>query len=282
MTADADSARISPTAHYTSYVWFLHGLSHPALTTWLGATLHAALVPLNDAYDRLADHPGLDSMLLARHRVIDHLLQTEVAAGRVGQVLEVAAGLSGRGYRFTHTFPELRYVEADLPDMVAYKRRALERAGLRGRDHTVVEIDALEDTGPASLPAVAAAHLDPARGTALVTEGLLGYFERATVEAMWRRFAAALRGFPRSLYLADLHLAADVTGLWAAEAFRTGLSLFARGAVHVDFETAEDTVAALRAAGFREAALHRPGDVASVDVPDRARRHLVCMIEARA
>jgi hypothetical protein len=43
--ATGDSNRISPTAHYTSYVWFRHGMSHETLTSRMGRTLSAALVP---------------------------------------------------------------------------------------------------------------------------------------------------------------------------------------------------------------------------------------------
>src|SRR5687768_12863247 len=114
-----DSSRISPTAHYTSYVWFRHGMSHPALATPLGARLHMALRPMNLVYGRVSKRPNLDMMLLARHRVIDKLLEKEIVEGRVGQVIEIAAGLSARGLRFARRFPQIRYLEADLPAMAA-------------------------------------------------------------------------------------------------------------------------------------------------------------------
>ena len=40
------SETISPTAHYTGYVWARNGLSHPALTTNEGRVLFQALHPL--------------------------------------------------------------------------------------------------------------------------------------------------------------------------------------------------------------------------------------------
>ena len=146
-----DGSRISPTAHYTADVWVRSGLSDPALSTRLGAVLHAALAPLNETYGRLSDRPNLDAMLVARHRALDALLQRAIAAGRVGQVVEIAAGLSGRGCRFARRFPDLRYVETDLPDMAAHKRRVLDEAGLRGANHEVRELDALASAGPASV-----------------------------------------------------------------------------------------------------------------------------------
>lgn len=274
-----DGVRIGPTAHYTAWVWYANGLSHPALATSLGAVLHAALVPMNEFYSRFTSQPNLDMMLLARHRVLDHLLARAIDDGRVGQVLEVAAGLSGRGFRFARRYPGLRYVETDLPDMAAHKRRLLDGAGLRRRGLDVLPLDALADHGPTSVAAVAAS-LDPTCGTAIVTEGLLGYFDRPTVSAMWHRFASALDAFPHGLYLSDLNLAGDLGGMRTAAVFRALLSAFARGRVHLHFGSARAAAAALRAAGFGTARLHRPETVRGVDLPGGRRRHVVRVIEA--
>src|SRR5689334_1298630 len=101
------SARISPTAHYTCEVWVRNGLSDPAFATREGSTLHKLLLPLN-AGSRALGGPTIDGMLLARHRLIDHLLETEIEAGTVTQVIEVAAGLSPRGWRMSRRYPALR------------------------------------------------------------------------------------------------------------------------------------------------------------------------------
>ena len=276
-----DSARISPTAHYTSFVWFQHGMSHPALATRLGRVLHAALRPMNAAYERFAERPNLDMMLLARHRVLDHLLARAIESGEVEQVLEVAAGLSPRGTTFARRYPVLRYVEADLPDMAADKRARLARAGLLRAGHEVVALDALADEGEGSVAGVCARHFDPARGTAIVTEGLLGYFDGPAVDGMFRRFARTLAGFPRGLYLSDLALRDELAGMRAARGFRLLLSLFARGRVHIHFADAAEARASLEDAGFGQAALHLPEAFPELDVPVRARRHVVRLLEAR-
>ena len=281
MSNSNDSSRISPTAHYTAQVWFRYGMSHPELATPLGRKLHAALWPMNAAYVKFSRRPNLDMMLLARHRAIDFLLEREIAAGRVTQVVEVAAGLSPRGMTFTRRFPDLRYVEADLPDMVAHKRGALDRVG-RGPKHDVVEIDALADTGATSIGAVVRANLDPARGgVAIVTEGLIGYFARPDVEGMWRRFAAALRGFPTGVYFSDLNMSGDLSGMHSARVFRRLLQVFARGKVHLHYEDADQAQGALHGAGFRDVRIHKPGDFPEVDFPGRERQHVVRVIEAR-
>jgi O-methyltransferase involved in polyketide biosynthesis len=273
------SARISPTAHYTGQVWFKNGLSDPAFATAEGERLHKLLWALN-AGSRALGGPTIDGMLLARHRLIDHLLETAIEAGEVRQVIEVAAGLSPRGWRMTRRYPELRYVEADLPAMAARKREILGRAAPVGAGHEVVEIDALADAGPTSIAAIAE-RLDPARGAAIITEGLLGYFPGDAVVKMWRRFAAVLRRHPHGLYLADLTLRADARGVSSA-VFRAAISTFVRGNVYTDFDDEAQATRELEIAGFARATLHRPLEFSHLigDVePAGARR--VRIIDAR-
>src|SRR5262245_6754366 len=115
-----DSTRISPTALFTSYVWFAHGMSHQALTFPLGKMAYQAFRPFDRAYAALG-RANLEMMLLARHKLIDAYLEAAIAEG-VSQVLEIAAGYSPRGWRMTSRHPELAYIEADLPHVAAEKR----------------------------------------------------------------------------------------------------------------------------------------------------------------
>jgi O-methyltransferase involved in polyketide biosynthesis len=280
--ASADTSRISPTAHYTGYVWYRNGLSHPALRTRTGWALFQALRPMNAAY-RVAGAPTLEAMLLARHRVIDHLLGEAIEGGRVGQVIEIAAGLSPRGLRFASRYRDrgLVYVEGDLPGMRARKQAALASANEPTGDHHLVELDALADDGSQSLAAVAARLLDPAVGTAVITEGLLPYFSPEAVVGMWERFARVLGGFPAGLYLSDLHLEGETMGVRGARVFQALLSAFARGQVHVYFGAETDAEAALTEAGFGRATLHRAGAFADRLGLDRGHGDgLVRVIEA--
>src|SRR3954447_24555694 len=181
---------IGPTAFYTGEVWARHGMSHPELSRVEGRVMHAMTAP-TFLVSRALGGPTLDGMLLGRHRVIDAMLEEAIAEGRVGQVLEVAAGMSPRGWRFTERHPDLLYVEADLPDMAARKRAALERIG-RPPTHRAVDIDALADGGPLSLDAVADG-LDDDQGLAIITEGLLSYLPRDAVLKLWSSFAQTIK-----------------------------------------------------------------------------------------
>lgn len=274
------AANVSPTAHYTGYVWTRHGLSHPAFATATGRLLYNAARPALALSKRLGG-PTLEGLLLSRHRIIDERLSAAIESGAVSQVIELAAGLSPRGWRYAREYGAgLRYIETDLPAMAARKRRLLSKAGGGGANHEVVAVDAFAESGPDSLAAIAAS-LDRAQGLAIITEGLLNYFPTPAVTGLWARIAEVLAGFPQGLYLSDLHLAGENEG-YAASAFTTMLSAFVRGRVHLHFRTPLDVETALLAVGFTHAELLRPSDRADryLECRDPAAR-LVRVIEAR-
>jgi O-methyltransferase involved in polyketide biosynthesis len=258
-------SRISPTAHYTGYVWARNGLSHPELETPEGRVLFESLrLPM--AASGLLGGGSLEAYLLARHRAIDTRLERAIEEGRVSQVIEVACGLSPRGMRFAERYGDrLTYVEADLPGMVARKRAALRRIGSLSERHRVEEVDALSDD---SLAAVADT-LDPLNGLAIITEGLLGYLEHDAVKGIWRRFARTLKSFRQGTYISDIHIG-ELQNL-QVRVFRVMLSAFVRGRVHLHFGTEHEVVAALREAGFSSADVWRAADVAGTSRDTGAR-----------
>ncbi len=264
MGSAEESARISPTAHYTGYVWCRHGLAPAEWATREGRAMVAFMkVPMMVA--SLTNHGmTLEKMLLQRHRIIDWVLERAVASREVGQIVEVAAGHSGRGLRFARRYPELVYVEGDLPAVVARKRAMLERVGWKpSAHHDVIELDALADRGPQSLFDAVGPRLDRARGTAIVTEGLIGYFARPDLDGMWRRFARFLGGYPAGLYASDCGVASDHRRSPARHAFRRFLGVVARGTVHIHFADEAALRDALAAAGLGRAEVHRPSALAA-------------------
>jgi O-methyltransferase involved in polyketide biosynthesis len=273
------SGAISPTAHYTGETWVRNGLSHPQLATWQGRALHRGLaLPL--AASRAVGGGTLDGLLLARHRIIDSILD-DLIRGGVSQVVEVACGMSPRGWRFTERFGDrLTYIEADLPAMAQRKRDALERMDSLTERHPVVDLDALQEDGPGSLEALVET-LDPAKGLAIITEGLLTYLEDDTVDALWARLATLLGRFDKGVYLSDLRFAKQDRGV-PERAFDVILSAFVRGKVHPyrgDEATAE---AVLHDAGFKEVHLHR-GDrhPAAEEARSDPGAGVICIVDAR-
>jgi O-methyltransferase involved in polyketide biosynthesis len=279
--SSGSSARISPTAHYTAFVWYRNGLSHPALATAQGRAMYRALAPLDRLSERRNGGLGLERFLLQRHRIIDHRLEVALSEGRVGQVLEIACGLSPRGLRVTARRPAVRYVEADLPAMARNKAALLSEHGLWGRDHRVVSVDALSDEGPDALAAVAARELVPGVAAAVITEGLVNYFDAPTVDAMWARIARVLRAQGGGVYLSDIHLTAHAPQGALARTFRAGLGLFARGRTHYGHRDEDDAGSALRQAGFDDVRFHRPREyAASLGVPQTTIPDVQRVVEA--
>jgi O-methyltransferase involved in polyketide biosynthesis len=254
----SSTGRVSPTAHYTGYVWARNGLSDPRLETVEGRVLFETLrVPMS--VSALLGGGTLEAYLLTRHRAIDAQLERAIEEGRVAQVVEVAAGLSPRGLRFSRRYGDrLIYVEADLPEMVGRKRAALERIGSLSERHRVEEVDALRDRGPGSLADLADG-LDTGAGLAIITEGLLGYLDKDDVRDIWRRFAQTLARFKQGTYISDIHMG-ELQNV-RVRAFRVLLSLFVRGRVHLHFGSEQEIVEALKAAGFSSATVRQAASV---------------------
>jgi len=255
------SSRISPTAFYTGAVWLRNGLSDRAFHTVIGSALYAAMWPVN----RLSAAFGgasLEEMLTARHRVIDNQLGQSIESGEISQVIEIAAGLSPRGLRFVRSYPRLTYVEADLAPMAARKRAVLARVGKPVDRHVVVDVDAFAETGPMSVASVCQRSLEPSQGTALITEGLIDYFDTSSVIRLWNTFSSVLGVFPAGLYLADLHFESDLRKVLGSALFRRALNRITRGQQHVYFQNALEAKRALINSGFDNVEIPYASDVA--------------------
>lgn len=271
----AKSEQVSPTAYATGYFWYRHGLSHPALATSQGKRLDrgfGALISVAKALSGIS----LEALMLARHRGIDARLAEAIEDGRIGQVIEIAAGLSPRGWAFSKRYKKkLKYLETDLPAMAATKHRLLDREGLLSKQHQVLTLNALAESGPDSLAALADA-LNPKKGTAIITEGLMNYLSPEQARFVWRNIATTLKRFPNGLYLADAYLMDEQRSAGMA-AFGAALQVFVRGRMHVHYRTEPEAIATLQAAGFGEIALHRAAelpvnaDIASTRGADRVR-----------
>lgn len=280
MAANEGSGAISPTAHYTGETWVRNGLSHPQLATWQGRVLHGTMA-LPNALSRTLGGPSLENLLLARHRIIDALLE-DLIDGGVSQVIEAACGMSPRGWRFSRRYGDkLTYVEADLPAMARRKREALAQMGSLGDHHRVADLDVLRDGGPGSLESLVET-MDPDKGLAIITEGLLVYLNDETVEALWARLARVLRPFSTGAYLSDLRFASADPGV-TERAFEVLLGAFVRGRIHAYRGDKAAAEADLGKAGFAHPRLH-PADQhpAAAEAGGDSSAGMLCIIEAVA
>ncbi|WP_165837495.1 class I SAM-dependent methyltransferase [Zavarzinia aquatilis] len=266
----AESSSFSFTALYTGETWQASGLSLPELRTPAGDVMYRLLGPAEWAANAVFG-TNLRQSLVARHALIDRLVIGHLQDWPDAQILEIACGLSARGCRFARQFPELRYVEADLPAMAANKARALARIPGRSRRHEVVPIDILAPSGPHALETVLTGYFDRTRPLIVITEGLMNYFPRPVATHVWRRLAEALRGFPCAGYVMETYPAPKPRLLRAvAGAGAAALRLISRSHAGIHFRTADQAARHLSGAGFAE-----------VDVVWPAENALLCVLDCR-
>lgn len=277
----SDSAHISPSAHYTGYVWYRHRLSEPAFVTGFGRFAHAVLSPVAWAARRF--DIDLDRLLLQRHLLIDDLLREAVERQGVTQVVEIACGLSPRGRRFAQRYPQLTYVEADLAPMAARKRALLADQGWLSERHRVEAVDILATAGPKSLEALLG-RLDPNQPVLVITEGLVNYFELPVIEGFWARLAKVLRGFPQGSYLTDLY--PDLREHPSYRQLRWGVGLvgaLTRGRFPLHYRDHAAIEAGFAGCGFAEVAVLDPHEESARRQLPRGRLPgLVRVVAARA
>lgn len=241
-----DSSKIAPTAHYTAYAWHRLGLPHAELfTTSLGARLHR-LFGVIELPERLG---GRRSRLLRtldnRHALIEQALEEL----RPDVIVEIGAGLSRRGVTWSVEHG-VRYVEIDLPEMLAYKQHLIDtRAGATEREAIARNLrmwpyDIMADGFAERL----AEQLRDAHRPAVVAEGVIGYFERPLQLELLRGIHGAFAG--RGEIIADLRIH-DPRNRHATRLLRTAIFVATRGRGAAEgFESTEDVRQLFRAAGF--------------------------------
>lgn len=123
--------------------------------------------------------------LVVRTVAFDRLVMERIAAGGIDTVVNLAAGLDSRPYRLALP-ADLRWVEVDLPPLVAYKDAALadETAACR------VERIGLDLSQTDARLALLASIGERSTGALVMTEGLLLYLDDALVSGLARDLAA--------------------------------------------------------------------------------------------
>ncbi|WP_028631400.1 class I SAM-dependent methyltransferase [Metapseudomonas resinovorans] len=276
--ARLDSAHITPSAHYTGYVWYRHHLAEEPFVTSFGRFAHGVLTPISWGA-RVAFGLDVERFLLQRHLLIDALLREAIEQRGVRQVVEIACGLSPRGRRFCSRYPELRYLEADLPPMAARKRLLLHEEGWLDSRHQVRPVDILAEQDANDLQALFSGlnHDEP---VLVITEGLVNYFELPVIEAFWSRLATQLRQFPSATYLTDLY--PDLREHPRYRQLRWGIDLvgrLTRGRYYLHYRGDAAIVEGFEGCGFGRVCVHDPKELESA--PLDAWPALVRVVEAR-
>ncbi|WP_410210891.1 class I SAM-dependent methyltransferase [Aquirhabdus sp.] len=281
--AESPHRHISFTAHYTGYIWFQEGISHPVLASSKGRFLAKMVSPL-ESWAELIIGDSMRSTLRQRHQLIDRQLDRFLAAYPDAQVLEIATGLSPRGWRYRQKYPDLIYVEADLPDMAAAKRSALMQI-----ENPQPRIEAVDLFGEGFQQLLST--FDESKPLVIISEGLVNYFTKDMLHNLWTQLATGLRRFKVGIYLTDIYPEPVTRRLgrliWQSSKL---LRIMSRSAFAFHFISPVEIIDAMKQAGFSDIQVFQPAfensnSVENSDAENQKTKHLgdlVWVIEAKA
>lgn len=242
---------ISFTAHYTGYNWYKLGLSNPTLATSMGRLLYNLLNPFETITEKLTGQ-SIRYTLKERHRLIDRQLDQLIAQHPNLQVIEIAAGLSPRGWSYRQTHPEILYIEIDLPAMAEVKQQALTSLGQANAP--VIAVDLFSPEFERYLKT-----LDSSKPLVIISEGLVNYFSKDNLAKLWSVISHGLKLFPAGYYLTDLYPEPKQNKV--GQLFKQGskvLKLMSRSDVGLLFNSPAEASAFFKTAGFKQINIFQP------------------------
>ncbi|MCG8671436.1 MAG: class I SAM-dependent methyltransferase [Pseudomonadales bacterium] len=276
-----DTSSISFTALYTGQVWYENGLSAPFFSTPRGRLMYLGMQPLEWMSEK-AFGTNLHHLLLQRHHIMDYRIAELIEQGAT-QVLEIACGLSPRGHLFTRRFPELHYIEADLPDMAARKKALLDEKNAYGPHHKVIPCNILESGAPHGLDYILRNVLDPAKPTVVITEGLVNYFSLQAITPFWKTLAEIGKEFPNLWYFADCYPLEKGTKTYNfIMGSMKALGTITRAEVNPLFSSDQHAIGYLNDIGFGEVKVHEPETFyTQLNIPKSRNKTFTRVIEAK-
>jgi len=141
---------------------------------------------------------SMRTTLKQRHTMLDERLAKLIEQSPDLQVLEIAAGLSPRGWWFRQHYPTIDYRELDLPDMAKTKQAALKQIDNASPD--VLSVDLFTDDFKKAFDV-----FDPQRPLVVISEGLINYFTKALLQQLIQSISQYGQDFKSLHYLTDLY-----------------------------------------------------------------------------
>ncbi len=188
---------ISFTAHYTGYIWYQMGISHEALATTKGKSLAYLVHPIESWAEKYVGG-SMRTTLKQRHTMLDHHLEQLIQENPDLQVLEIACGLSPRGWWFRQHYSSITYRELDLPDMAQTKQNALQQIEKNAPE--ILSVDLFTEAFAQAFEV-----FDPNRPLVVISEGLINYFDKDLLKQLIQSIAHHGSSFKNFHYLTDLY-----------------------------------------------------------------------------
>ena len=264
---------ISFTAHYTGYIWYLLGISHPDLASSKGKRLATVLNPFESIAEKFVGG-SMRSTLKQRHQLINKQLDALIGQYPELQIVEIAAGLSPRGWRYRKNNEGITYIEMDLPEMAAAKRLALKEIDPTA---TVIGVDLFDQAFADHIQS-----LDHSKPLVIISEGLVNYFTKDMLQQLWQSFSKVLQPFEQGYYITDLypepvkHKLAKI--IWQSSKL---LKVLSKSAFSFHFKTPQEANSFFQKAGFKTVKVFQPKDQLKMNHSDHL-GDLVWVIKAKA
>ena len=193
----SEHRHISFTAHYTGYIWYTMGISHPVFATSKGKMLAKLVHPLESWAEKFVGG-SMRTTLKQRHRMIDQHLTQLIEQHPDLQILEIASGLSPRGWNFRQKYPNIDYRELDLPGMAKVKTQALKQIDVNSPEVLSVDLFTADFEQ--------AFHVfDPNRPLVVISEGLINYFNKDMLLQLLQAITHYGQDFKELHYLTDIY-----------------------------------------------------------------------------
>ena len=269
---------ISFTAHYTGYIWYQMGISHPLLATSKGKTLAMIAHPIESWGEKYVGG-SMRTTLKERHTMLDDRLRQLIEQSPDLQVLEIAAGLSPRGWWFRQHYPMVDYRELDLPDMAQTKQNALKQMDEKSPD--VLSVDLFTEDFQKAFDI-----FDRNRPLVVISEGLINYFTKELLQQLIQSIVDYGKDFKTLHYLTDLY-PEPVKNKLAKVIWNSSklLKIMSRSAFSFHFVSPEEVRNFMQHAGFRQVQVIQPSlyfkkNTADLN-PEEHLGDLVWMIDAQ-
>lgn len=277
-----DSSNISFTALYTGHVWYENGMSAPFFTSALGRVMYHSMRPAEMFASQFVG-ANLKQLLLQRHTIMDHRIEQLIQEEGVTQILEIACGLSPRGYKFSRNYPGIHYVEADLPGMAKRKKNLLQKEQALSNQHEVVSCNFFESGAPNGLDYVLHEKLDPTQPTIIITEGLVNYFPLDTIETVWKKISTLAKVFPKAWYMTDLIPKFENSPSYKyIRAGKWALGTVASADVSLHYTSDQAIEQGFKNCGFSEVTVHIPEDYyQKLPIPKSKAPTFIRVVEAK-
>lgn len=164
------------------------------------------------------NRPALN-MIPNRRGTITHLVRDHLQQNPQCQVVEVAAGLSTRGLLLGDDFPQSQFIEVDLPDVIATKRKRLSQHHLQPPANLTWMTADLVHTPLVDV-------LDGTDADIIIAEGLLLYFSPIDATSIMKSLLAALK--PGGILIVDIFNRSEIRALLDGSNSKIAYKLFTR------------------------------------------------------